>query len=422
MTKENIIKSYQNNFSFKFGPNWIVCIPEQKLIDDYSKESRYHTLYIKHCTICNSSFKHGLKTTSICKCCKLFIKCNYCNNYFKTNKPIYFINQIENNEKIIAYCSRKCSCKINGTENIKKFNERVKTDKELQEIMYKARSYVGKNFGKKNIYKALESLHNEHHDILVQNGKNVQKWLDDNPEERIRINTENAQKAGIKNKELWDDPKWAERQREICLENLEKAYKISNYLWENDKEWAEKQKNILAENGKKCGAKNLQKARLKRIEKIKESLNNINISLDYSLIDYNSIISLCKKDICGAYVIKAKFKNSVQTEKEENVHNILVCKSKNLYDEIYWVLKVISQPEKQDKVITDDNPWTIAKWWYISNLYYDFKFILLTDKNGVSEEEALLAEAKYGFDHDMFCDKEQIEIDGYSKNHSYWNL
>lgn len=79
----------------------------------------------------------------------------------------------------------------------------------------------------------------------------------------------------------------------------------------------------------------------------------------------------------------------------------------------------MSNPEKQDK---NDFNWTIAKWWYMANLYYNFEFVLLTDKNGISEEEAILIEAKYGFDSNMICNREQIKIDGYSKTHSYWNL
>ena len=122
-----------------------------------------------------------------------------------------------------------------------------------------------------------------------------------------------------------------------------------------------------------------------------------------------------ENDICGAYILKGKFKN----ENKNNVYNLLVCKSNKIYSEIYWILRVLSQPQKQDKNSID---WTIAKWWYIANLYYDFEFILLTSENGISEEEAILTEAKFGFDNNMICDKDQIKKDGYSKTHSYWNL
>ena len=237
-------------------------------------------------------------------------------------------------------------------------------------------------------------------------GRKQIQWLFENDEKFREKFIERAQNLGYK----------------FGPTTIYKAIEKQKELWENDHEWAEKQRKNSSKIGKKYGAENLQKARLKQIEKIKESLNNINISLNSSLIDYNSIISLRKNDICGAYVIKAKFKGNIETNKENDIYNILVCKSVKVYDEIYWALRVISQPEKQDKVVTNENPWTIAKWWYIANLYYDFEFELITDENGVDEETAILTEAKYGFGNDMLCDREQIERDGYSKSHSYWSL
>ena len=195
------------------------------------------------------------------------------------------------------------------------------------------------------------------------------------------------------------NPDWA---REVGVKGRETV----QYLWKNDPEWTKKQKEI-------------------RIEKIKEFLSNIDIKINSNSIDISKISELKREenDICGAYVIKAKFKKDIGTNKEGNIYTLLACKSKRVYDEIYWVLRVISQPEKQDK----NAEWTIAKWWYISNLYYDFEFELLTDPTGVSEEEALLYEAKYAIDNDLFVefanevDNNRNRIPKIDK-HSYWSL
>ena len=49
------------------------------------------------------------------------------------------------------------------------------------------------------------------------------------------------------------------------------------------------------------------------------NLNSINI---------NNILEIKRKenDICGAYVIKAKFKEDISTEKEGINYNLLICK------------------------------------------------------------------------------------------------
>ena len=145
---------------------------------------------------------------------------------------------------------------------------------------------------------------------------------------------------------------------------------------------------------------NLKKAKEARLNKIKEKLSNLSLNITENSININNIFKLRKNDICGSYIIKAKYKGDVETEKEGNIYKLLPCKSKKMYDEICWVLRVLSQPDKQDK----NAEWTIAKWWYISNLYYDFEFKLLTDPNGVSEEEALIYEAKYAVDNDLFVE------------------
>ena len=360
--EEGITYFKKLNYNIKEGFNWFVIIPFPEEIEQYGKINRYHTSYIKTCKICNNNFNHGLKNTLVCGCCKLFIKCNNCNIWFEKERNSLFINEVQNQKEIIAFCSQKCAKSRNGKltcrANAIKFNERTKSDPKLSKMMYEARSYVGRNFGKKNIYKALDSLQNEHKEILIENGYKVQQWLNDHPNERIRINTELAQKYG---------------------------------------------------------AQNLKIARERKINQIIQDLNKLPLNISYNGININNILELCKNDICGAYIIKGKFKN----DRNDNIYNLLVCKSNKIYNEIYWVLRVISHPEKQDKY---NEYWTIAKWWYISNLYYDFTFVLLTNPNGVSEKEALLAEAKCGFENNMLCDKNQIIKDNYSKNHSYWSL
>lgn len=177
-----------------------------------------------------------------------------------------------------------------------------------------------------------------------------------------------------------------------------------NKLWKN-KEWAENQRKNIKQNLQKANEIKLG-IRLKELEKLK-------INFNYKEINYQN---LNKNIVCGSYVLKGKFKFDNDNNK---YYDILICKSSDIYSEIRWILRVLSQPEKQEK----NNPdWTIAKWWYISNLYYNFKFILLTNENGIPEKEALLVEAKYGFDNNMICNKEQIFRDGYSKTHSYWSL
>ena len=155
-----------------------------------------------------------------------------------------------------------------------------------------------------------------------------------------------------------------------------------------------------------------------KIEIIKTQFKNIPIIITKKHININNIFELKNNIICGAYAIKAKFKDYKGTEKENEVFNLLVCKSVNIYNEIYWVLRVLSQPKKQDK---ENEAWTIAKWWYIANLYYDFEFILLTDENGVSEKEALLAETKYAIDNNMFVEFDYNKHPIISK-HSYFSL
>ena len=211
----------------------------------------------------------------------------------------------------------------------------------------------------------------------------------------------NASKlATIRNIELWNDLEWSKNQKQRVLKNLEFAHKY----------WKDKPNlNPLSEANKN------------KIKNIKLKIDNLNLILIKNSIDVSKIEKLKKNDICGSYVIKAKFKDDLKTNNENCIYPLLVCKSKYIYDEIRWILRVLSQPEKQDK----NAEWTIAKWWYIANLYYDFEFELLTDPNGVSDEEALLYEAKYAIDNDLFVefksDNNKNRIPNIKK-HAYFSL
>lgn len=241
------------------------------------------------------------------------------------------------------------------------------------------------------------------------------------------IRSKNTSKNNIKN---WQNPEYAKHiaqnlgsylgnpdwAREIGIKGRETLQKI----FQEDSNFGKKIINKALqyldshpEIRKECGKKNIVKAKEFKINAIKEQLSNINVLINNKIIKYDDIRNLYENDICGVYLIRGKYK------KDNEIYNLLVCKSINVYNEIYWILRVLSQSEKQDKY---NNSWTTAKWWYIANLYYDFEFTLLTDEKGVSENEALLAEAIYGIENNMICDKEQIIKDGYSKNHSYWSL
>lgn len=219
-----------------------------------------------------------------------------------------------------------------------------------------------------------------------------------------------------------NNKEWLNNQNIVNANNLFIGREKQKLLYKNDPDLYNKHINQCKEMGKKYGILNIHYAQEAKIQAVKDSISQLNLIITENSIDTSKIFELKQNDIYGAYVIRAKFKAYKNTDKENNIYNVLVCKSVKIYNEIYWVLRVLSHPEKQNKIVSDNNLWTVAKWWYISNLYYDFEFILLTDKNGVSEEEALLVEAKYAFDNDMLCDKKQIEINGFSINHSYCNL
>jgi len=191
---------------------------------------------------------------------------------------------------------------------------------------------------------------------------------------------------------------------------IQKAIEKRSWLWKNDPKWVKEQK------------RNITKSRKLIIKNFK--INFKNFKLNSIPIKNEDIRNLKQNDICGAYVLKAKFKGYIGTERKNEVFKLLPCKSKYIYDEMDWEQRVCSQPGKQDWIITEQNPWNIAKWWYISNLYYDFEFELLTDPNGVSNEEALYAEYNYADKNDLYVEfttDEQGRRIPVVEKHAYWS-
>ena len=368
--KKECINYFKNNKIME-GINWIVIIPNQKELDEAYNKSRRHSLNNKICSICKSSFKFGDSRRKTC-ICKIFAECKICKKYYEIT---YLLNL--NKDTTIDYLCSAC----NSKNNLKIANKILDKHPEIRSEL-----------GRKNI-KFANLYCDKHPEIRCNNGKkNIKsaiKWRNDHPEESL-IQT---------------------------LQALEKGRNKLNWLWENNPEWASIMKNKLSENGKRT----IYLARESKINKIKKSISNISLTINKNFIDINNIYNLRKNDICGAYIIKAKFKDNIETEKERIVYDLLVCKSVKVYNEIYWVLRVLSQPERQDK----NAEWTIAKWWYIANLYYDFEFELLTDPNGVSEEDALLYEAKYAIDNNLFVEFKR-DNDGNKvpniKKHASWNI
>lgn len=220
------------------------------------------------------------------------------------------------------------------------------------------------------------------------------------------------------------------------LKNLEKAeeYWKDHDRTEHFREYWKKHPDDWGKNLAKYREKNIEKVRENAIKNliefnknklfyIEKSLSDLNIAITKNSINIlnNNLQNLRKNDICGAYLIRAKYKEN------NKIYDLLTCKSKFIYNEICWILRVLSQPKKQNKTISDSNPWTIAKWWYISNLYCNFEFVLLTDINGVSEEQALLIEAKYAIDNNLLIKFDenhipQIEYEVHNGKHGYWNF
>ena len=267
------------------------------------------------------------------------------------------------------------------------------------------------------IQKAIE-WQKENPDIALKQKKNAIEKANEYHKLHPNIRKNNLKKAHQANKEkgypgLKAMLKWQEEHSD--LDFLNEANKRLKILRDSDSDWVNKQNKILI--------KNLEKANIAKRDRIIKHLSNLNINIENNFINVNNIFELCKNDICGSYVIKGKVKYYKNTPKENKIFNLLACKSNSIYKEIRWILRVLSQPEKQDK----NAEWTIAKWWYIANLYYDFEFVLLTDPNGVSEEEALLVEAKYSIDNGIMVEFDsnhtpQIDFEIKNGKHGYWSL
>ena len=256
-----------------------------------------------------------------------------------------------------------------------------------------------------------------------------------------------AREIGVKGREALakifdEDPSFGKKITQNAIERL-------IYLFNNDIEWSNKQRQICAENGKKTihfaleaieklretneewnknqtkiNIENIKKARLFRLNVLKKLFEENPIKFNNKFISYDDLQQLKENDICGAWVIRAKFKAYKGTDRENERFRLGPFKAKEVYDEMSWAGRVIKHPEKQDWIITEQNPWKYAKWWYISNLYYDFEFELITDENGVTEEEALVAEAAYASKYDIFVefteDEEGRRIPIVEK-HAYWS-
>ena len=221
----------------------------------------------------------------------------------------------------------------------------------------------------------------------------------------------------IKENLIKTDENYRIKNRQIAIENLEKAYEKNNWLWKNDEEWAENQRKICAENGKKT----IHFALEAKIQNLKELFSENPIKLNGKSISFDDLAKLKKNDICGTWVLEARFKDYKGTIREKEIFKLGPFKSIKVYDEMDWARRVVTQPEKQDRWNIE---WVIAKWWYFANLYYDFNLVLLTDENGVTEEEALIAEAAYASKYDLFVefttDEEGRRIPIIEK-HAYWS-
>ena len=460
-------------YKIKKGLNWFIVIPKEEEIE---KENNKIEKYFVHktCTICNSDYKPNNSRQNVCKCCKLFLKCAFCGKYFlKSNTGDKYLKKcILNNNRIEEYFHIKGCCssfylkkRWNNSEwaetvglpankeNIKKAQARVEylreNDPEWRERQNKISVQNLEYANTKN--KELRETNPEYVEKMRQSSsKNIkkaqEKYLEllKDREWFENIFLKGLDKTHGHNRNLWkNDKEWSANMRKICAENgtqtIHFAQEKQIWLRENDPEWRERerqqsQKNIAIANKyldehPEIRRENAKIARELRLQQIKESLLSLSLSVSENSIDvsFENILKLSKNDICGAYAIKAKYKNDINTKKDGKVYNLLVCKSVKMYDEVYWALRVISQPEKQNKIISETNPWTSAKWWYIANLYYDFEFVLLTDQNSVSEEEALLVEAKYAVDNDMFIEFDenhvpQVEYEVRNGKHRYFSL
>lgn len=168
--------------------------------------------------------------------------------------------------------------------------------------------YCGKYFLKEYVrHNIIEAINNNEKIIAYccndctskANLKFANKYWKENPEEKIKQSKINVKRAIQWHK---DHPK---ESLKISLNNLDEANKI-------------------------------------RIKKIKDEISKLNLAINENSININNIKNLCENDICGSYVLKGKYKN----DKSHQIYNLLVCKSIKVYKEIYWILRVLSQPEK----------------------------------------------------------------------------
>lgn len=413
-TKNEGINHFKKlGYKIKEGPNWFIVIPKKEEIYNEEKIRIIHPKERKTCLLCGSSFKFGSCKTNFC-ICKLFILCENekCNTkYFESlNRNNILLQKINNNEIIKANCSNDCRI-----ISLNKFIWRDENYENMKEIsknnMIKARE-------KKDYLRENDPEYREKEIIIALNGlKKANEYWENHKEQQIN----HLQKlVDDQLKEMEKGTELGIKFREVRINNGKKtihfALEAIEELRKTDEEWNKRQTKINIEN--------IKKARLFRLNKLEKLFEENPIKFNNKFISYDDLQKLKQNDICGSWVIRAKFKAYKGTERENERFRLGPFKAKEVYDEMSWAGRVIKQPEKQDWIITEQNPWNIAKWWYISNLYYDFEFELITDENGVTEEEALIAEAAYASKYDLFVefteDKEGRKIPIVEK-HAYWS-
>ena len=367
--------------------------PNENDLKEYSKNFKIKGIE-KYCEICGIKFYYGDSRVKTCGCCKIVYQCPQCN---KINENIIRLGEL-NRRKIPVL---RNLAKENKIENFFNFCNSFCSQKFIGNLPYmrKSRSESNLKYRKENHEKAKKQFE------ICKNG--YYNWRRDNPEDARKTSM-----IGIKSMLKWQEnnPEKSKIQRKEACKSMSK--KIID-LWENDKEWAENQKKI--------SLRNLEKAKQVKIQKLKKLFEENPIQFNSQLISFEKLQELKQNDICGSWVIKEKFKAYKGTNRENEIFKLGPFKSVKVYNEMYWAFRVISQPQKQDMFNID---WTIAKWWYIANLYYDFEFEIITDKKGVSEEEALIIEAAYASKYNLFVkftkDEEGRRIPIVEK-HAYWN-
>ena len=338
----------------------------------------------KTCIICGSIFVHGQNHHIFCNCHRIFIECAFSKKYFEKDLDFCsgtsknsIIDAILNNNKIEAY--------------IRKFKQYGMWEKEeyIEKNLPRVKNFAKIGLNAQNqLRKTNPEWAEKNYKIHREAVKYAQKWFDDNPEDGLKIRQSNIKKA-------------QEATKQIFEENGEKAEEL-----------------------RKIRAENIKIASQFLLDNIKKLFEENPIKFNNKFISYDDLQQLKENDICGAWVIRAKFKAYKGTNRENERFLLGPFKNIKVYDEMSWAGRVIKHPEKQDWIITEQNPWKYAKWWYISNLYYDFEFELITDENGVTEEESLIAEAAYASKYNLFVefteDEEGRRIPVIEK-HAYWS-